>query len=171
MSGGLESLPILGETWLATGNHQQGERYFSAVLPENPQALYYLGRFQAELEKENEAITTFERAANLATGDERRRTLRALGYLHHTRGAFAEAADAYRRAGDTERAERLAEAAEAFVSRQEYDRRRADCRRRQSGLAQLREESRDLEGTSAWDEIERQIARALDECSPYLSEG
>lgn len=139
----------------------------AAAEPGNPEPRYQLARSRLALDDPEGALDHLREALARGPDPELEHLIfatqgRALADLER----FEAAADAYRRAGDEVRAAQMDEAVAAAAHNAEVDRAREHCRQEWDRIARLRERNRDVEGTSAWAEIDRQAARLEVECGP-----
>lgn len=82
---------------------------------------------------------------------------------------FSEAAQAYRQAGDTDRAEEMLKLAEIKANNEAWEKERRKCLVKQTEIEKIRQNNEILKGTPAWDEHERQIAEIMSPCQAYLN--
>jgi tetratricopeptide (TPR) repeat protein len=139
----------------------------AAAEPANPEPRYQLARSRLALGDAEGALDHLRAALALDPDPE----LESLIYATQARALadlkrFEAAAGAYRRAGDEARAAQMDQAVVAAAHNAEVDQAREHCRQEWDRIARLRERNRDVEGTSAWTEIDRRAALLEAECGP-----
>jgi tetratricopeptide (TPR) repeat protein len=164
------TLLLAGDALLLGERAADAEPRFAAAAAAEPgsaEARYQLARSRLALGDAEGALGHLRDALARGPDSDLERSIlgvqgRALADLER----FADAADSFRRAGDAARAAQMDEAVAAAAHNAEIDRARDRCRLEWERIALLRERNRDVEGTSAWAEIDRQAARLEAECGP-----
>jgi tetratricopeptide (TPR) repeat protein len=163
------------EHWILLGEARMGAKDLAAAVaafekaafraPTDPLPDYYLGRAQLSLGDGRKAISSLEEGLRKHPGDElAKRMWVALGEALHLRHEYNRAADAYRKGGETRRAELMERYATFDEINRGIDKTRQDCRDQLQKLEALLEESHDLAGTPEYERLRRDVERLRREC-------
>ena len=159
---------LLGEARLGAGQHREAVAAFekaAAKAPRDPLPDFYLGEAFLGLREGDRAEWVLRDALRKSPGpDLTSRIHRALGQAHHLQEEYTQAAREYRTAGDEERATLMDEYQTLADENDRIERDRKLCEERLAKLEQLMADSRDLEGTPEWKQLERDVARLRETC-------
>lgn len=159
---------LLGEARLGAGQHREAVAAFEKAAAKEPKDSlpdYYLGEAFLGLREGDRAEWVLRDALRKSPGpDLTKRIHQALGQAHHLQEEYLQAAREYRAAGDEERAALMEEYQKLADQNDQIDRDRRLCQERLTKLEQLMADSRDLEGTPEWRQLEQDVARLRAAC-------
>lgn len=159
---------LLGEARLGAGQHREAVAAFekaAAKEPKDPLPDYYLGQAFLGLREGDRAEWVLRDALRKSPGpDLTKRIHQALGQAHHLQEEYLQAAREYRAAGDEERAVLMEEYQKLADQNDQIDRDHRLCQERLTKLEQIMADSRDLEGTPEWKQLEDDVARLRAAC-------
>jgi len=168
----LNSLLLAGEARSGAGDWEGARRWFdeaAALAPEDPLPRFYQARCAAGLGKEAEALRLLDEAlGRKPKPDLARRAWDLKGYAFHKLGRFAEAAAAYRKAGDAEKAAPLEAAA---AQARDLAGRLVDCEKHVAELREMLAEGKGVLPARDIAAIEQRIREASAECDQYRLSG
>lgn len=159
---------LLGEARLGARQYQEAVRAFEKAAieaPKEPLPDFYLGEAFLGLEDGDRAELVLRDALRKRPGPDL--TLRihtALGRAHHLEKEYLQAAREYRAAGDEERAALMEEYQKLADENDRIERDRRLCQERLAKLEQLMADTRDLQGTREWRELEDDVERLRASC-------
>jgi tetratricopeptide (TPR) repeat protein len=163
---------LAGEARSTAGDWEAARRWFdaaAALAPDDPLPRFYQARCAAGLGGEAEALSLLDETfAKKPDADLSRRAYDLKGYCHHKLKQYAEAAAAYRKAGDPEKAKSL-EAA-AGQARQAAGR-LADCEKHLTELKTMLAEGREVLNPRDIRALEQRIEETTAECRQYRGSG
>lgn len=159
---------LLGEARLGAGQHRQAVAAFEKAAvkePKDPLPDYYLGEAFLGLREGARAEWVLRDALRKRPGpDLTKRIHLALGQAHHLEEEYAQAARDYRAAGDEERAALMEEYQRLAEINDRIEREQDLCREQLARMEALMADSRDLEGTAEWRQLESEVARLREAC-------
>lgn len=159
---------LLGEARLGAGQYREAVAAFekaAAKEPRDPLPDYYLGEAFLGLREGDRAEWVLRDALRKSPGpDLTQRIHRALGQAHHLQEEYTQAAREYRTAGDEERAALMDQYQKLADENDRIERDRRLCQERLGKLEELLADSRDLEGTPEWKQLERDVERLRSAC-------
>lgn len=168
------SFRLAGQARMGLKDYPGARAWFEKAAardPEDARVQLELGRCSLALKDAATALGHLDRA--LASSSDPT----TVSVIHLVRGStlrhqerFLEAADAYELAGNTAKVEEMRGLEEIRQKNLAYDAARKKCEEKQRKVAELRSQNQDLQGTSAWRDLERQIEEILIDCQQFLDQ-
>ncbi len=168
-----------GDHFLLAGEARLGAKDFAAAAAwfdraaatrdQDPLPHYYLARCALAESKGGEALTHLDAAARRSPGgDLAEQILLARGAALRQTEAFEQAAAVYRQAGRAGKVAEMESLAETKRKNAEWDTEKQRCRQKRDEIRRLMEDSEDLRGSAAWQDLEQANDHMLAECSSYF---
>ena len=158
---------LAGEALMGAGDYAAARQMFEQALPSAgsdaaPEALplYYLASCELALGEAENALGHLQ--ASLSGSSDpglQQRIFVAQGSALRHLERFEEAAEAYRQAGDEDKAAEMASLVKIRDDNRQWDAEKARCEAKHREIEQLREDNNDLEGTEAWRKLIRDTQR------------
>lgn len=159
---------LLGEAHLGAQQYREAVGAFekaAVVAPKDPLTDFYLGEAFLGLEEGDRAEWVLRDALRKRPGpDLVKRIHSKLGRSHHLQKEYLQAAREYRTAGDEERAALMEQYQKLADENDRIERDRRLCEQRLGELRQLMADSKGLEGTPEWKQLENDLARLREAC-------
>ncbi len=166
-----ENLKRVGEAEMAAHEYDNAVKRFESMHASgSDDALlhYYLGSSYQALKRDDDALTHLQNALERSPDPTLTQKIhKARGWTYRSREEFNQAAEAFRLAGDSQKATEMAGYAE---NRREWAQAKADCTHKKVEIAKMREDSADLEGTPEWDQLNLEFDAFLTACEPYFQD-
>lgn len=159
---------LLGEAHLGAQQYREAVGAFEKAAikgPKDPLPDYYLGEAFLGLEEGDRAEWVLRDALRKSPGPDLVQRIHAsLGRAHHLQKEYLQAAREYRTARDEERAALMEQYQKMADENDRIERDRQLCERRLGELRKLMADSRDLQGTPEWKQLEDDLVRLRQAC-------
>ncbi|MEM7587912.1 MAG: tetratricopeptide repeat protein, partial [Acidobacteriota bacterium] len=166
-----ENLMRVGEAEMKTHQYQDAVNRFEKRIKQGADGAwvrFYLGSSYKGLEDYETALEHLDVALSKSPEPDLAVQIHsARGWSYRGQENFDLAAQAFRDAGESERAEEMAGYAK---NRKEWAQAKADCVSKRTQIAKMRQDSDGLEGTAEWDELNREFDEVLAACKPYFED-
>ncbi len=139
------------------------------LLPRNAHAAYYEASAHLLLKDGEEALSSLDAALDLDPQPKlRKKLLLGRGHALHQLERYEDAADAYRLAGDSERAAQMKKYALTAKDNEAWEQAKRDCLDRLKEARKLLADAAGLEDTPEYRRLQAEVDGLRQECSVYL---
>ena len=164
-----ENLKLAGGAEMGAQEYEAAAESFEKALASGADDLrlhYDLGRSYTAAGRYDDALQHLQEALDKSPEAELAADIHAArGLVYRHLEELEHAAEAFRLAGDDEQAAEMTKYAE---NRREWKAAKADCVKKRTQIAELRQDSEDLKESAEWQELDREFTEVLVACEPYF---
>lgn len=170
------------EAYLMAGQAQMGLKDYAAardwfakaagVDEKDPQPHYEQARCDLALKEAKAALAHLKEARDRSSDPElTRQIFMAEGFAYRHLEDFVQAAEAFRKANNREKAAEMDHLQELKEQNALFEKEKKECQRKVAEVEKLKKEMVDLKGTDAWEQLEADYQAILEACKTHLSDG